>query len=189
VNRAASLALSALLVALCLGSCGSGADPESTTGGSADAETAGKPPAGASGFRQSGGDNSIPNFGEEARAGERASVQSTLRSYLDARAAGAWRRACSSLAAPLMKQLDELAPGRGCPTALEGLYASASSSLPPDPLRGSVASLRIERGRGFALFYGPSRRTYAMPVVLELGSWKVAQLAPLPLTDPELDSP
>jgi hypothetical protein len=189
VSRAAGLTLLAVLAALCLGSCGSGADPESTTGGSADAETAGKPPAGASGFRQPGGDNSIPNFGEEAPAGERARAQTTLRSYLAARAGGAWRRACSHLAAPLAKQLDELAAGRGCQTALKGLYASAPGSLPTNPLRGSVASFRIERGRGFVLFYGPGRQTYAMPVVLELGSWKVAQLTPLPLRDPELDSP
>jgi len=189
MNRVVSVALSALLAALCLCSCGSGADPESTTGVSADAEAAGKQPAGASGFLQSGGDNSIPNFGEEAPAGERARVQTTLRSYLEARAGGAWGTACSRLAAALAKQLDDLAAGRGCQTALEGLYESTPGSLPTNPLRGSVASFRIEGGRGFVLFYGPARKTYAMPVVLELGSWKVAQLTPLPLTDPELGSP
>jgi hypothetical protein len=43
-----------------------------------------------------------------------------------------------------------------------------------------IASLRLKGANGFALFYGPHRQQYFMPMAQEGGAWKVGQIAPVP---------
>jgi|GEM_PF-5192208 len=56
---------------------------------------------------------------------------------------------------------------------------SGSSSL-ASPLTHELASLRVKGDDAFALWVGPGRQQYAMPMVDEGGGWRVTQLAPLP---------
>ena len=48
-----------------------------------------------------------------------------------------------------------------------------------NPLRSGLAAFRVEGDKAFALFYGPHRQQYMMPMVHERGSWKVNQLDPV----------
>ena len=40
-----------------------------------------------------------------------------------------------------------------------------------------------QRQKGFALFYGPARQQFMMPMVREAGSWKVSQSIPIAYSD------
>ncbi len=131
------------------------------------------------------GDNSIPTYGSESSSGERGGAEANLRAYLDARASGDWSAACDQMAATVQKQLALLAgasqpSAKGCAAA----YAKLSSRIPAkaraNPLTGSLTAFRVKSPHAFALFYGPKRQEYMMPMVSEGGAWRVNQLEPIP---------
>lgn len=150
---------------------------------SADSQSPGAPATGAAGFRRSGADNSIPNFGSEASPGERAAAMAALSGYLAARSAGQWSRSCSYLGAAIRRQVaafvkasQDKAPN--C-VALLKMIAEQAPGERSSPVRGGLAALRIEGDKGFALFYGPHHQQYMMPMVNEGGEWKVNQVDPV----------
>ncbi|MGN6216101.1 MAG: hypothetical protein ACTHN7_03965 [Solirubrobacterales bacterium] len=139
----------------------------------------------AASFLVGGGDNSVPTYGAEASGDETRAAEAALTGFLDARAKEDWTAACSYLAVSTRKRLEEFAkqPGskqKGCGPIL-GMFASsrAGSSL-ASPLTHGLTSLRVKAGSAFALWLGPHRQKYAMPMVREGGAWRVAQVAPLP---------
>jgi hypothetical protein len=143
---------------------------------------------GAAGFRAPSGDNSIPNYGNEAPPTERERATTALAAFLRARAGGEWPRACTYLAATTRTQLERLlgavkgkAQAGGCGRTLaalsKGPAAAHADSL---TLTAGVAALRIKGKSAFALFHGPKGSKYVMPMVSEGGAWKMSQLAPLP---------
>ncbi len=142
--------------------------------------------AAASKFIVKGGDNSIPEYGQEAAAADRARAQAALTTFLRARAHEEWSRVCTELTAPTRKQLEQLlraAKGKaraihGCAGILAALSGSAAARATPQ-LTG-VAALRVKGDVAFALFYGPHATKYVMPMRNEGGAWKVSQLTPLP---------
>jgi hypothetical protein len=143
---------------------------------------------GAAGFRAPSGDNSIPDYGNEAPPTERERAATALAAFLRARANGEWPRACTYLATPTRTQLERLlgaAKGKvqagGCGRTLaalsKGPAAAHADSL---TLTAGVAALRIKGKSAFALFHGPKGSKYVMPMTSEGGAWKMSQLAPLP---------
>ena len=52
-----------------------------------------------------------------------------------------------------------------------------------DVLSGPLAAFRVEGQKGFALFYGPARQQFMMPMVREAGDWKVSQSIPIAYSD------
>jgi hypothetical protein len=175
-------------------SFGAGAG-ESAAAGNAGARSASATPAsphrstpkptnspGAAAFLQARGDNSIPEYGSEAPAAERAAGEAALGAYLSARAGGDWAGACKLLAAGVRKQLGTLsgAAGESCATAYATLSAGAPAAERADPLVGSLAALRVEAETAFALFYGPNSQQYMMPMQRDAGGWKVTQIAAIP---------
>jgi hypothetical protein len=128
------------------------------------------------------GDNSIPTYGSESSDSQRGSAEAALRAYLEARAAGDWSGACAQMAATVQKQLALLGgeKGKGCAAAYAKLASRIPAKARANPLTGSLAAFRVESPHGFALFYGPKRQQYMMPMVSEAGAWKVNQLEPIP---------
>ena len=177
------------LVSLCLAACGGGGAASSTSSSSRPAVGEQEKAGAAAPFVMAGGDNSIPTFGVEASAAERERAEADLRAYLGARAAGDWSSACSGLAAAITEELQKLAPGKDCTPTYRALVGRQTAATRANPLRGRVLALR-QRGEGaFALFFGPGHLKYVMPMVKEGGSWRVAQLAPVPYPGAEPASP
>ena len=128
------------------------------------------------------GDNSVPTFGSEASASERAGAEATLKAYLQARARADWAAACRQLAASTRAGYEKLAASSpkakagGCPVVLAALSKGADLS---DPLTGHLLSLRVHGANAFALFYGPGHRQYIVPMNREGGAWRLTQTAPI----------
>jgi hypothetical protein len=163
---------------------GAPSHPADTNLGSPKAapEGGGGAKAGAAGFRRPGADNSIPEFGSEADGRVRAVATAALNAYLAARAAGQWGKSCSYLGAAINRQVAAFVKASqgqspNC-TALLKTITEQSSEV-ARPLRGPLAAFRVEDDRGFALFYGPRRQPYMIPMVREGGSWKVNELDPV----------
>jgi hypothetical protein len=151
--------------------------PQGSTGSSAGAKAGAAKP-----FVKPHADNSIPTFGSEAAPSQRSQAEAALRAYLTARAKGEWARACAGLAAALRKQVQAFAggaKGKGCAPIYKALSSSSPASTRANPLSGPLLSLRAEGQSGFALFYGPEKQKYVMPMASEGGAWKVTQLAPI----------
>ena len=142
---------------------------------------------GAASFREPHADNSIPDFGAEATASERARATAALTAFLNARASGEWPKACPYLARATRTQLERFGgaakgASKGCGAALAALSggdAHSAGSSHAETLAGSVAALRVKGNSAFALYRGPSASKYVMPMVKQGGAWKVGQLAPI----------
>jgi hypothetical protein len=127
-------------------------------------------------------DNSIPTFGTEAGAGERAEAERDLSAYLRARAAEDWAGACRLLARNVREGYEKLGSSSskgGSPRCVEVLPALSKGADLTDPLTGRLISLRVHGDNAFALFYGPGRRQYVVPMNLEHGRWRPTQAAPV----------
>jgi hypothetical protein len=138
-------------------------------------------------FKTKGGDNSIPEYGEEASDAEREAAASSLHAYLDSLAAHRWAAACSYMSLGLAAGLERLSslskehPDlEGCPEILAALNGRVPQSALDAAAQADVASLRIEDDRGMALYRGAGGQGYAMPMAREEGGWRVAALAGTP---------
>lgn len=138
--------------------------------------------SGAAQFEAKGGDNSIQEFGAEAGSSDFTAAATTLHGYLDARAAGAWRDACSYLSPGVAASLSQLSGGSGggasCPEAVASLSAAVPAATLNEAADAEVAALRSEGDRAFLLFHGAHGADYFMPMAHEGGAWKVAAIAP-----------
>ena len=123
-------------------------------------------------------DNSVPTFGTEAGAGERAEAEANLRAYLRARAAEDWASACRLLATSVREGYEKLGSSSSkgarpsCAVVLPALSKGADLT---DPLTGHLLSLRVQGTNAFALFYGPGHQQYMVPMNLENGQWRPTQ--------------
>jgi hypothetical protein len=129
------------------------------------------------------GDNSIPTYGSEASASVRREAERVLSGYLRAREAGNWPGACAAMSAQVAKQLALLAgqsDKADCAKAYAALAERGSATERADPMVGGIASVRVENPHAFALFYGPGKKQFMMPLEEEGGGWKVTQIAPVP---------
>jgi hypothetical protein len=139
---------------------------------------------GSAGFRTPGGDNSIQTFGEEADDAEVAAASVVLVGYLEARSEEDWAGQCTYLAKAAVAPLEELVArspqfkGKGCAAALPALMAGTPASTRANTLTGTIASLRVEGDRGFALYHGADGVDYFVPMAKEDGEWKLGAIAP-----------
>jgi hypothetical protein len=175
---------------------GAGGKPVESNGGGKPAKPAGvggekresggtSSDEGSASFRVPGGDNSIQDFGQEADSSERQAAAAALTAFLEAREKGNWQGQCDNLAKAAIAPLEELAKrspqvkGKGCAATLGMLTGDAPASTRANPLTAAgVASLRVEGGRGFALFHGTGGSDYFVPMVKEGGEWKVGAIGP-----------
>ena len=135
---------------------------------------------GAGQFRTKGGDNSLQDHGSEASADELAQAAAALHGYLDARAAGAWRDACSYMVSGIAEGLAQFAGGarrQGCPELLAALSAGMPESVRRTITEADVGSLRVDGDSAFLLFRGADNTVYFMPMGNEDGEWKVGAIA------------
>lgn len=148
-------------------------------------------PSGAAAFKTPGADNSIQEFGNEASSAELARAAAVLHAYLEARAEGEWKVACDQLAPGLTKSLGALgaaaqkggsAPAPSCPKLLAGLSAGIAPSTLRESALAEVGALRTQGAQGFLLFHGAHDSDYFMPMAREGDVWKVAAIAPSPLS-------
>ncbi len=107
-----------------------------------------------------------------------------LAAYLSAREAQDWGRACSLMGTTVRRQLGVLAEASGgktgsCIQSYRTVSKYGSKRERADVLSGPLAAFRVKGQKGFALFYGPARQQFMMPMVREAGSWKVSQSIPI----------
>jgi hypothetical protein len=126
-------------------------------------------------------DNSVPTFGNEADTAERERAEASLKAYLRARARRDWAGVCQGLAAPTRKRYVELGASAKAvaPRCAQVLATLSKGTDLSDPLTGALLSLRVHGDNSFALFYGPGRQAYMMPMNREGGSWRPTQLGPI----------
>jgi hypothetical protein len=157
-----------------------GGSPSSPSSGSTVRDATSR---GLAGFRVHRGDNSIPDFGQEANASQRQSALTALSVFMHARATGEWSKACGYLARSTHLQLESFAKRSGSASGGCGLVLAALTNGHDaervDTLTHGVAALRIKEKTAFALFYGPNAEKYVMPMENKEGAWKMTQVAPL----------
>jgi hypothetical protein len=176
----------ALPVCLLLSACGGGASATQSTQATTTAPppeaatpaelTATRKQAGrATPFVEAKADNSIPTYGDEASARQRATARASIVAYLKARQQEDWTASCEALSKSTRAGFVKLAKGKAtCPAVIAALSKGADLS---DPLSGPLLSLRVQGPHGFALFYGPGGQKYVMPVRGEAGAWKPTELS------------
>lgn len=134
-------------------------------------------------FRTNGGDNSVPEFGEEAGESELQEAAEVVHGFYVSRAAEEWDKACSYLAKPNAEQLEKLArqasksKGTDCATALKAFTQPLPVAAEREITTVDAGSLRQEGEQGFLIYYGAGHVKYTMPLRNEGGSWKVTGLS------------
>lgn len=138
-------------------------------------------------FRTKGGDNSIQNYGDEASASEREKATKVIAGVFAAQKTKNWAKVCTLLSSKATGQLEEFSKhspqlkGKGCPQLVGLLLGSAPSSARPETIKGTVIALRRKGTESFALYKGTDGKSYAYPLLLEGGQWKLIGMAPTPL--------
>jgi hypothetical protein len=191
--RAAAIGSAILAASICLVACGGGgsSSADSTTpppGTKTSTATSPQTPATLAAERMAAGhaasfvraefDNSVPTFGSEADATERAAAGASLGRYLRARARQDWAAACRGLAASTREGFEKLARSHAtsCAPILAALSRKADLA---DPLTAGLLSLRVRGRNAFALFYGPGHQQYIVPMLREGDAWKPTQPGPI----------
>jgi hypothetical protein len=134
-------------------------------------------------FRSKGGDNSIQEFGEESDESELQEAAEVVHGFYVARAQEEWSKACSYLAKSNIEQLEQLgsqAPefkAAGCAPILKAFTRPLPPAVQREITTVDAGSLRREGEQGFLVYYGADHATFAMPLIDEGGSWKVAALS------------
>lgn len=175
--------IAALLIAAVAAGCGSGSSSSSESSSATDSTTAANQRKGSTQFLKPGVENKIATFGREASAAEREEASKVLEENLQARASGDWEGQCASLVAATVKQVEGEATtfgaeGASCAKALEAQAKPLAKTkvVRVNNLSGSIAALRVEGDKAYALFHGTDGADYAMPMNKEGDEWKVASL-------------
>lgn len=127
-----------------------------------------------------GGDNSIQTHGSEGEDAERKQATVALTTYLDARLAGQWAKACAEMSKGLKQSIQAFAGGQegGCEAALRALTEGApKSALRRVAQVKKVLSFRVEGEQAFLIFSAAGTVKYS-PMASEDGRWKVAAIEP-----------
>lgn len=140
---------------------------------------------GAEQFRIPGGDNSVQEFGSEVSGADFDRAAATLHGYYDARAAGAYRAACSFLAAQTRRSLElqtrQAGGEAGCARILADMSAGADDAWAIQARAIDVGSVRADGRQGFLLYRGAEDKIFAIGAVREGGDWKLTTLDGLAL--------
>lgn len=194
--------LAAVLLVLCLTSCGgdqdasgSSAADERPAAGRQETEsvagtdkttttTTGKGPHGAEVFLNENGSSKVTEFGVEASAAERQAAAEAVGGYIEGGAAERWSQQCRYLSRSILEPLEVAAAEAGqgedsCAEILEAIAERTPASRRVDNMASAVGSLRVQGNRGYALYRGTDGSDYVIPVSREDGQWKVAAQTPL----------
>jgi hypothetical protein len=134
-----------------------------------------------------GGDNSVPEFGQEARGAEFKAAARALHNLLDARAERNWAAACRYLSKATkagLAQLGSRVPqlkGTGCPTQLGAVTGTIAKAKLREAAIANLISARIQGDRAFLIYRGAHGQVEAVAALREGGAWKVASLGAVPL--------
>jgi hypothetical protein len=134
-----------------------------------------------------GADNSVEEFGAEAKGGEFEAAAASLHRLLDARAQRNWVAACEYLSTAAKTGLAELSiqvpqlKGKGCPIQVSALTESISSTALHEAAIADVASVRVRGDHGVVIYRGARDQIEAITMAREGREWKVAALSAVPL--------
>ncbi len=168
----AAIAVLLALLAPAATGCGGGGDGEGGSGSTGAA----------------GSGSSAEGFGSEASGAQAKQVEAALHDYLDARAAGEWKQACSYLTKGIRKVFGRLAAGSkqakgsSCADFLASSNENVSSSQRARQAKVDVESVRVKGDQGYILYEESGGSRYAMPVAEEAGGWKLAAGSGTPLS-------
>jgi hypothetical protein len=170
-NRIRLLAVlgAAVLAAALLGACG---DSGSSTGSDQFRDQTKSP---------------LLDFGKEGSESELEEADATVSAFLAARAKEDWGGTCAPLSKLLLEKLKRLATNStsledtSCPSFLEAFVV-----LTPQDKEESAeiegGSLRQQGAKGYLIYGGSEEVVNAMPLDREGDEWKLAALAPQPLS-------
>ena len=128
------------------------------------------------------GDNSIQVYGVEASDLERARASRTVRSYLDARAAGDWAKACAHLAPKPRAEQVRLAPRAGsCAKAMTSYAEDADPAVLREEARIEVLSLRVDPPFAFLIYRRSDGTVWATALERQGEGWKIVSVTPTPV--------
>jgi hypothetical protein len=177
------LALALLSLALIVGGCGGGSSSSSSS--SSDSASGGE---GSASFPTSKATIKIVKFGKEGSDDEREAASAVVAESLEAREDGDWATQCATLNKTGMKEVPGVAgKEKECAKLLQKFASpvSATKEIRADQLEGSIAALRVEGEKGYALFHGKDGTDYALALEKEGGDWKVSSVNTIVLTAPE----
>jgi hypothetical protein len=169
-----------------LAGCGGGSQIEMTAAPQPRFGTLRIGPPGAAQFRARGADNSLEEYGHEARRAEVRQAASDVHGYLMAWVKGNWPQACalgSSKLHKILRGVTELS-GRGAPVPCAKAIAAVARGETPlaatkyEATEVDARSLRVEGDYGYLLFYSDGHEPRQQEMFRKDGSWKVK--APLP---------
>lgn len=132
-----------------------------------------------------GGDNAVQLYGHEAPPALRERVSDSVQAWLRARAAGRWATECRYLSREIIAVATSGATTvgqhkvRSCAPALAILAVKGQKVSRTYNMAGSVPSLRIAEGRGYAQYHGNDGRDWVVSVEREGGAWKIGTLDPV----------
>jgi hypothetical protein len=178
------LALAVTVLALLVAGCGGGSsssswDPsQSAAGGEASAEF--EDPTGFVG--------TIVNFGSEGSREERKAANVVVVKNLEARETGDWASQCATLNRVGEKEIPGVGEEERECSKLLGVFAqpiNGTKEVREDQLSDSIAALRVDGEKGYALFHGKDGKDYALPLEKEGGTWKVSAVNTIELGDPK----
>jgi len=138
-------------------------------------------------FIAPGGDNSVQEYGSEAKGEEFQAAATAFHNLLDARARRNWAAACQYLSSSAklgLAQLGAKVPqlkDAGCPAQLGALTGSISSQKLREAAIADVASVRVRGDHGFLIYRGSQGQVEGVTMAQEGGEWKVASLSAAPL--------
>jgi hypothetical protein len=129
-----------------------------------------------------GGDNSIQKFGTESASTDRVAATRALKTYLDARAAGAWAGACARVSAGLKAEFSAFGgeSPQGKPARCTEVLPTLTTEVPASALRAAAAihvlSMRVKGSQAYLVYKNGEGTPSAIPMTREGGEWKVAAL-------------
>lgn len=135
-----------------------------------------------------GGDNSIQTFGAEGEVSEREQAVTTLKAYLNARAAKQWARACAQASEEFKQQLGLMLANakakkgaekpKGCADTLKLFFGRApKAQLRRDAQVRELLSFRVAEKNGgkyaYVIYKGADGKTRFIAMKNDSGEWKV----------------
>jgi hypothetical protein len=128
-----------------------------------------------------GGDNSIQEFGVESASTDRVTATRALKTYLDARAASDWARACAEASVGLKEEfrqfgLQQAPKLTNCAEVIRTLTAGVSASALRTAAAIRVLSMRVKGSTAYLVYRNGEGTPSAAPMAREGGEWKVAAL-------------
>jgi len=125
-------------------------------------------------------DNSIQLWGREGSSAQRLAAGTAVQTYLDARAARDWQKACGYLADKPRAELRRASQGAPCFKAMPAFAPRSTATLARE---AQIVLLSLRVGPEFKTFliYRRPDGIYAMPLTREDDEWRLYLATPTPV--------